>query len=248
MTRYSSEYSRIFDYLSMQDYPTSIEPAVVFGRKDPIVAHKLGDLVIAELVEIAVISGGIGKDSGNLLESGYDSEAGFLAKQLRDDANDRNYSIPKLILDRKASNGRENAKNSLALLTKEATDIKNITVVAHATSSLRLAETLRFEAAKKATNGNIPIIHVAPSAYDFDASDFKDQNEAISELLRLADWSNTNSLFLRDDIPEELVEFARDMHGKIPEPIKPWQSAIFNALPKKLQSRVAQIGAKNQHK
>lgn len=243
----AKKYNQIYDYLSAPDLPASAEPAVTFGRNDPIVAHKLGDLVIPGLVEIAVISGGVGKDTGDILAD-FDSEAGFLAHHLDLDSQNRGYTLPTVILDKNASNGRENARNSVALLDKAGSSLSSLTAVAHATSSLRLAETLKYEASQKLPDSSIPTIHRAPSSYDFDADNPADREEAASELLRLADWPASGNLYLRDDIPEDLVEFSREKHGNSPVAIKEWQSRLLRLLPKKTQLSVIQLAAKHGRK
>jgi hypothetical protein len=47
----TDRYREIFDYLSVPSLPSSKEPAIVFGRNDPLAARKLGDLAILGLVE-----------------------------------------------------------------------------------------------------------------------------------------------------------------------------------------------------
>ncbi len=74
----ANKYQQLFDYLAAPNLPTDSEAAIVFGRKDARIAHALGDLVIPNLVTIAVISGGIGKDSGDIRRLGYNSEADYL--------------------------------------------------------------------------------------------------------------------------------------------------------------------------
>jgi hypothetical protein len=220
MVKDAKRYEEMFAYLSSPDMPSSSEPTVVFGRKDPLVAHALGDLVIPNLVEIAVITGGIGKDSGDLLDLGFDSESSFLDAQLKLDATDRGYGLPEVIVEKDASNGRENARNSIAILHNRGIAIDSLTAVAHATSALRLAETLKFEA-MQLSNDVIPTVHRAPSAYNFDVSNPSDRKEAASELLRLADW---------------------------PTPVKSWQTAILRHLPKSAQLRVINFAANHSRK
>lgn len=218
----------------------------MFGRKDPIVARKVGDLIIPGLVETAIITGGIGKDSGNLLQEGYTSEADFLHHALQADATERGYILPSVTLDEKAANGGENARNSLDILLNRGIGLVSLTAVTHATSNRRLAETLKFEAKKK--TGVAPTVYRAPTNYSFDAKNPKDQDEAAAELLRLADWPSKNMLGAQSDLPENLVDFVRDRHGKSPRPVKPWQSAVLRTLPKPVQLRVINFAAKHGRK
>lgn len=240
------KYNEIFDYLSAPELPTAAEHTVVFGRKDPIVAHKVGDLVIPGLVETAIITGGIGKDSGNLLEEGYSSEADFLHHVLQTDATQRGYELPPVTLDEKAANGGENARNSLDILLDRGIGLVSLTAVTHATSARRLAETLKFEGEKKV--GAAPKVYRVPTDYSFNASNPKDRDEAAAELQRLADWPGKNMLGVQPDLPENLVDFVKDKHGKSPRPVKPWQSAILRTLPKPVQLRVINFAAKHGRK
>ena len=163
MSNYAPKYEQIFDYLSAPEYPTSPEPIVTFGRKDPIVAHKVGDLVVAGLAEIVAITGGIGKDSGNLLEEGYRTEAHYLGVQLGNDLQQRmpNTPHPHVLLEEKASNGGENARHSLVMLSQGGVSVSALTAVTHATSNRRLSETLKFEAQKM--TGTESVVHRVPS-------------------------------------------------------------------------------------
>lgn len=240
------KYREIYDYLSAPDMPTSPEPVVVFGRQDERVAHAAGNLVLANLAEVIVITGGVGKDSGNLLDQGYTSEADFLEQRLLEDAMGRSYHLPELILEENASNGRENAQNSVKILGKRAFNLDSLTANTFPTSSRRLAETLKFETAK--LTGKTPVVHRSPSAYEFDPLNKKDQDEAASELMRLADWPGYGELFPQTDIPENLVDFAREIHGDAPRPIKPWQTKIIRLLPRSGQHAVINFAAKHGRK
>lgn len=204
----TKKYEEIFDYLSAPQLPTSPEASVVFGRKDTLVAKAIGELAMVNLADIIVITGGIGKDSGDLLASGFRSEAHYLSDQLTLDAKENDYELPKVLLDENASNGAENARNSLALLDKEDRDLTRFTAVAHATSAKRLAEMLKHETVLK--TDVTPTVFIKPSSYTFHADREEDQKEAGAELLRLADWPNKGWLQKQNDLPEDLVEFVRD--------------------------------------
>lgn len=208
MSTDKDKYSEIFDYLSAPEYPTEPEATVVFGRKDPLVAYALGDLIIPDLVTIAVISGGIGKDSGDIQSLGYDSEAAYLNEALTDDAHQRGYMLPSVLLEKAATNGGENARNSLSMLADHEVTYGSLTAVAHATSSRRLAETLKYEAHKK--SGAVPVVHRVPTGYNFNPENPVDRKEAAAELLRIADWPGKGWLGPQENVPEDLVDFVRD--------------------------------------
>jgi hypothetical protein len=249
MPNYNPHYEEIFDYLSAPEAPESREPVVVFGRQDPIVAHAAGDLAVANLAEVMVITGGIGKDSGNLLEQGYRSEAHYLDTELTKDLTTRlpdSATPPEVITEEKASNGGENARHSLAILDERGFSLQSLTGVAHATSARRLGETLKFEAQK--LTGNDVTVHRVASKYQFDARNPKDQDEAAAELLRLADWPDKGFIGPQSDLPNNLVDFARDVHGKTPAPIKPWQANVLRVLPPRARLGLINFAARHNRK
>ncbi len=249
MTRnYDQQYDQIFDYLSAPALPEHAESTVVFGRNDPLVAKAVGNLVIPGLVETAVITGGIGKDSGDILKLGYRSEAHYLESALREDASQRDYAdrLPHIILDEEASNGGENARNSVAILGEHYASTSSMTAVAHATSARRLGEMLKFETEK--ITGEQPTIYVKPSNYGFDARNPNDQAEARAELLRIADWPVKGWLGKQNDLPENLVDFVRETGNTTPKPVVAWQSAILKRIPRKLQSNIIMLAGKYSRK
>jgi len=177
---------------------------MVFGRNDDLVAKKLGDLIIPGLVETAVITGGIGKDSGNIVDLGYRSESQWLQDQLTNDAIKRTYALPTVLLEQNATNGGENVRNSLPLLSSLGRKPSDpITAVAHATSMRRLAETLRHEG--KSKDLTFPI-YTAPTDYTFDPTNPVDKHEAAAEFKRLIEWPDKGWL-QPQELPENLVDF-----------------------------------------
>jgi hypothetical protein len=181
-----------------------------------------------------------------LLKQGYDSEASYLDHVVRQDAALHRYKLPLIKLDEKAANGGENARNGLRILTASGhTPLEAVTTVVHATSARRLSETVRYEAGKIDLQ---PVIHVAPTAYKFDPDSAKDRDESAKELLRLADWPNQGKLGKQEDLPKDLVDFARERHGDAPKPIDPWQSNLLRALPAGLRLRVINYAANHGRK
>ncbi|MBC7404835.1 MAG: hypothetical protein H7252_04015 [Cytophaga sp.] len=232
----------MFDYLSAPVLPSDAEHTVVFGRQDPLVAHALGDLIIPGLVETAVITGGIGKDSGNLVQQGFDSEAGYLLDQVAKDSLVRGYKIPTITLDEKATNGGENSRNSLNILETANRSTTALTAVAHATSMRRLAETLKHEASKRA--GVEPVIYRKPTNHAFDPTNPIDREEAAAELLRIADWPAKGFLGIQHDLPEDLVDFARKRHISAPKPVASWKSTALTLLPNSMRKPAIYLAAK----
>ncbi|HSX29745.1 MAG TPA: hypothetical protein VLE73_04270 [Candidatus Saccharimonadales bacterium] len=232
------KYKQTFDFLSAPFLPTSPEPAVAYGRSDRLVAVALGDLIADSLVSKAVITGGVGKDTQALLTQGYRSEAQFLNAQLWEDSWERGYKLPDVWLDEKALHRGENARNSVKRLGR----LSSTTAVAHATQCRSLAASLEFAIAQK--TGMRPTIHRKPTAYTFNPENPSDQAEAARELLILADWSAKGWLLSQPFLPEDLIDFARDVHGTAPEPVSSLKTAVLHALPRRLRLRAIQAAAK----
>jgi hypothetical protein len=200
-----NKYSQIFDYFSAPVAPAESHGVLAFGRKDLLVARKIFDLSHTRFADFVVITGGIGKDSGDLAVP----EAEYLAQGLSDIANAHNADLPPVFTETQARNGAENARNSLLLMERAKLDYRpGITTVAHATSARRLAAGLEHEAV---TSGKpIEKIYRVPTDYKFDPANLADQEEAVAEMLRLAEWPNKNWLQPQPDLPADLVDFAQE--------------------------------------
>jgi len=210
-----NKYELIFDYLAEPSMPTQEAPAAVFGRNDILVAEKAAQLVRANLASVLAITGGFGKDSGDLRERGYDSEADYIEKMILQEPN-----LPKkpiTLLDKKATNGGENARNSLKLLYEH--DYFNgasaVTGVFHATSARRLAAGLL----KEVQNNDYPVdmVNVVPTDYAFDPESLIDQHEAAGEMTRLVDYAEKGFIVPQTDLPEDLLAFSRDVYPALHE-------------------------------
>lgn len=192
----------IFDYLREVPAPEAAAGLLVFGRKDLLVSEAAGRLVTAGLAEFVVISGGVGKDSGDLREP----EATYLERDLRRIIPPRPVQI---FTETEATNGGENVRNSLALMDEKGLVYKpSLTTVAHATSARRLHEMARHEAAKRSTP--IEDLRGVATDYPFNPENPKDQKEAVQEYLRLADWPGKGWLSPQEGLDDNLVDFARD--------------------------------------
>jgi hypothetical protein len=200
----TAHYNEMFDYLSTVPAPQESAGLLVFGRADALVAHAAGKTVMEGLGDFVVISGGVGKDSGNLKVP----EATFLQEELHSAYPDLHVPV---FTDTLATNGGDNVRNSLGIMDSEGLPYQNaLTGVAHATSLRRLTEIIRHEAIKRGTP--IEVINGVPTAYKFDAENPADQAEARAELLRLADWPDKGWLQPQSDVPANLVDFARDVN------------------------------------
>lgn len=223
----------MFDYFSAPNVPTSDESGIAFGRSDPLVARAIGDLATEGLLPQVVITGGVGKDSGDILGQGFHSEAAFLKHALELDANDRGYAIPKVLLEERAMNGRENVIFGLRTLRSQGYAVDPITVIAHATSAARLAATLKHELGIQTAAK--PTVHIKPTDYHFDAENPMDQHEATKEILRLVHWPKEGHLD-ETNVPTEFVDFAQDTGLKTPlYPTSRLINGLFRMLPPSLR-------------
>lgn len=174
--------------------PAEKAPVVVFGRNDERVAERVFSLVKAGLAEVIVITGGVGKDTGDLLDRGYRSEAHFLEEVLRARAAVEGVDLPPVLLDEQARNGGENARNSLDLLSENGylgPNRRRLIAAVHATSAVRLAATLELEAQKRSDCPDDIAIDIAATAYPIDAETSLDRLEIAGEIGRIAAFSQT---------------------------------------------------------
>lgn len=214
MAPYNQKYRQLFDYLSADEVSPEPNGLVVFGRKDLLIAHKALDIIKADGAPWAIISGGVGKDSGDLKipEAEYLANEIYRAHHAHADTTrapgGQTVDSPPIYLDTEATNGGENTRNSLAIVAAKNLNFDNgITTVAHATSSRRLAEMMKHTAAKQEVK--VSVFRQA-SDYQFDPSNPADQKEAHAEMSRLLDWPAKDWLLPQHDLPENLVDFVRD--------------------------------------
>ncbi len=202
----ANRYNLLFDYLSAPELPTEAEGAIVFGRKDPKVAEAYVDLAHQGLASWSVITGGVGKDSGDLTIP----EAEYLATEAEQYAGARNIVLPPTFTETMATNGAENVRNSLTIIRRAKLVTGALTAVAHATSLRRLAAMIDHESAQSATP--FEATYRKPSNYDFDSSNPSDQQEALAEMNRLITWPAKGWLQPGSELelPEDLVDFTTD--------------------------------------
>lgn len=206
------KFEAMFDYHSAPERANEdADGGIVFGRKDTLVADAAGELLTAQTLPWVVITGGVGKDSGDLQVP----EAEYLGNHLKS----RGISDGRIYIEPNATNGGENVRFSFALIQERMLPHVDLTAIAHATSLRRLAAMMTTEASND-PNFRLIAVNRAPSAHPFDGENPADQREAVDELLRLADWPNkTNAdgspwLLPQPELerPEliDLVAYARD--------------------------------------
>lgn len=201
-----NRYDQLFEYLSTPELPKEAEGAIVFGRKDSKVAQAYVDLANQNLVSWGVITGGIGKDSGDLTVP----EAEYLAAEAEQYADSHAITLPPTFIETMATNGGENVRNSLTVIRRAKLATGALTAVAHATSLRRLAAMVEHESAQR--NMTIAATYRKPSDYSFDAANPADQQEALAEMNRLITWPAKGWLRFGSEreLPEDLVDFTTD--------------------------------------
>lgn len=205
-----NRYNELFDFHSAPEETTSTAGAIVFGRKDKLVAHALVDLAADSKVDWAILTGGKGKDSADL----DIPEAEYLAREAELYADTRRVQLPRLILETQATNGGENSRNSLNVMRRAQFGHQALTVISHATSLRRLAHLLNHTAIDSGVS--VGKIYRTPSRYDFNASNQVDRDEVIAETMRLLEWPGKGWLQpdVAQEVPADLADFARDMTCK----------------------------------
>jgi hypothetical protein len=197
--------SSMFDYLSTETPELQrADGAFVFGRADPLVAERVAGLYNGGLIDYVMIVGGIGKDSGWLTDFGI-PEATYQGVLLV-----QNYGFPPedLYLEQMATNGGECCRGGIEKILGKDLSHNKLIIVAHATSLRRVEAMLKVEGPKKGFNA---VYQRTRTRYRFYPGNPADQREAVAELLRLADWPAKGWCAEQEDLPEDLVRYAREL-------------------------------------
>lgn len=204
----TNKIQRIFNYLYNPTKPlTKADGAFVFCRDDPLVAQRVAELFNEDLIDYVVFTGGIGKDSGYLTNLKL-SEAKWQAALLH-----ILYGISKdkIYVESNSKNGVDNSNFGIDTITKNNLSHQKLIIVIHPTQLKRvykvhqiLAKRKNFKATYQLTGTN----------YFFDPKKNIDQQEAVTELLKLADWPSQGLLVPQSDLPNELVTYARKLKTK----------------------------------
>lgn len=240
--------AEIYDYLTApaEGLPDQAEVAFVFGRKS-------GELIdaTAEAVQVAdytVISGNVGKDSGDLPKTAT-AESAYLVNGVRRKGVDTDH----IFTETRALDGIEATKYSIEIIEKDLCleSVGKLVVVMHPTQTRRLGATLAKQAERDGLRVD-KLVHY-PTKYPFDVSNIYDQNEAAAELARIEAYSaGRNPIIDRpEDLPAELVEYAVALEAHFKELFKmfnirnsstaedtdraksPVQTILFNTDPNK---------------
>lgn len=160
--------------------PSRIDVLIVFGCADSEVALAAARLYKASKVRKFIFSGAIGKDSGPLSSLGI-TEADFLASVALANGLPSN----AILLERDASNGMENARNSLALAQRSGVLAAGdkVASLAPAIRCRRLFEELTFQAIQYP---NIEVVAGIASGPFPDLNDSTAAREALNEIRGLS--------------------------------------------------------------
>lgn len=217
----TNKIRNMFTYLSNQKH-TVAQPSTkgdfmdtigfVFGRKDIILAKKVKDMFKKKFFFNIVVSGGIGKDSKDL-ETNNMSDAKFISNEIfKDSVLQKN-----IYLEEESTNSELKCKFGIDKIIKHKLPHKNIILISHATSTLRLYATFM-----KAidNNPNFSCDHIIPHAtdYEFNAAKEDDQKEVVGEMIRLLIGSKAGFLIpipaLTNDYEfASLMMYAKELHN-----------------------------------
>lgn len=195
--------SDMYDYLRDERDLKPADGAFVFGRFDPLVARKTIDLFENRTIDYALIVGGIGKDSGALTRLNI-PEAHYLASLV---LNQKPEVKDKIYVESKPTNGGECCRMGIDALVTNNLPHNDLLVVIHPTSLKRIMAMLENEAPKKGFEARWQGIG---TDYVFSSLNVVDQKEAVAELLRLADWPAKGWCAPQADLPQDLVQIARE--------------------------------------
>ncbi|MFA4960740.1 MAG: hypothetical protein WC548_03705 [Candidatus Pacearchaeota archaeon] len=205
----STKIQKIFDYVYSPTSPlTKANGNLVFGRWDPLVAQRAGEIYKQGLVDYSMFVGGIGKDSGvltqlNLPEATWQAALGNIF-----------YGIPAntIYTEPRPTNGGEAARmvieDLVELESNKGLKHDGLIILIHPTASRRMRAIMDLTRDQKGFNTSY---QNAGSNYIFNSKNPVDQKEAVMELVKLADWPAKNWCAKQNDLPEDLVAYAKEV-------------------------------------
>ena len=178
--------------------------ALVFCREDPAVAAAAASLYHQELVEWVVLTGGIGKDSGEFSKKAG-SEA---ARQMRLLVDEHRVPAHVIYLEERAKNGAENSRFGIDTILHFGLPHDKIILVMHPRNAHRVyAVQTKIAREEKKFVADYQMVCTRDP---FDATNPAHKKELLSEFLRVADWPASRWSDPQPDLPEELVTWARE--------------------------------------
>ena len=195
--------SSIYDYVSSDSgVLRKADGAFVFGRADPLVALRTAELYKEGLVDYCLMSGGLGKDSGALIGLEF-PEAFYQAGLLR-----WKHKVPdkNIYVESKSRNGAECCTFGIETILENDLPHRDLIIVVHPTSLRRTEAVMHVKAIEKNFMANY---QRTGTKYSFNTENLADQKESVAELLRIADWPAKGWAAPQNDLPLELLEYAR---------------------------------------
>ena len=195
----------MYDYLRAPagELPDEVDVAFVFGRKS---SHLITAATkAARRTRFLVVSGNVGKDSGDLPARGI-PEATFIADGVRR----RALIHPRFVrTDLNAKNGLENARNGIDIIMNELglPRVDTLATVMHGPQVRRLGATFEHQAQRAGLEIG-RLVHLATD-YPFDPTNLYDQYEVAGEIVRLHALS---AITLRE---ERALDRPNDLQGDL---------------------------------
>lgn len=170
----------VHDWFMDQYQPvTEIERSdvtLVFGRGDRALAEKVAELLKDGRVRQVLVTGGVGKDTGNI----QGSEADFLADEMV------KLGVPRslILVEPFARNGGENCRFALDLLEKSGLLPTSMTLVGHPETLARLAATMRFALLQRKRVSTLQLCATTWTE-GFDSNDPVCQQRTLGEFMKM---------------------------------------------------------------
>ncbi len=185
----------IYDHFCSQytKAPVAADVAFVFGRNDLSLASAASWLWRGGFVKNILVTGGVGKDSGNLLIP----EADFLAEHIHGGG------VPSssIFVEPKATNGGQNTRLGMKMVRRAEIPHKKIILVGHATNLLRLFAAHTYISREELGIDSVEYQLFAPR-YELKEGD---EEVLICEYKRLLEWP-TKQWADRIDLPLALTD------------------------------------------
>lgn len=179
--------------------PAKADLAFVFGRNDLSLATAACSLWYADLVRNILVTGGVGKDSGDLTVP----EADFLAEYML------RAGIPAehILIENQATNGGQNTRFGMKKVCESGVHHKRIILVGHATNLARLWAAHTFSVRKDVPLAGLAVYELFAPDYELQEADYP---VLIAEYQRLLDWP-AKDWADQVALPPELTEAVRQL-------------------------------------
>jgi DUF218 domain len=168
-------------YVSRSDLKLA-DALFIFARNVRDLACEAHEIYAKRLVQQILVTGGIGKDSGDLPKLGL-SEAHYLTALMYDFG----VSADDILVESKATNGGENSRFGMQMIRDAGIESERMRIIllTHPSNGLRVLAVHTLEARKLGFTADYQL---AACDWDFDENDVVQQKMLLSECLRLIEW------------------------------------------------------------